>query len=188
MVIKTCFHIINSDPCLQPLVFLLKLMDVFLTSFEGSGCFSIDFIRTDISSRMFNGVWVHAVLILLYFWCPRYSSFPDFPSPLDLTHSDTITLTQAALRPLSCLCSWRGCPRTGHDTGPPLCTLAQQVYFLQADLFNLATPNKASFSEDMLYLKRTYFGEEKSYATKKPMKDAQSMFLNEKHQQIWISL
>lgn len=110
MVIKTCFHIINSDPCLQ-LLFSTWTDGWILDLFWRQWMLSIDFIRINISSRMFNGVWFHAILILLYFWHPRYSSFLAFPSTSDLTHSscsksaedlETPILTQAALCSLFC--------------------------------------------------------------------------------------
>lgn len=134
---------------------LLKALDVF----------------TLTSSRMFNGVWFHAILILLYIWHPRYSSFPAFPSPLDLTHSscsksaedsEALILIPAALCSLSCRY------REGHVSllgeGSLLliqglhCALWYSRYTsLQTDLFNLITLNEVNCSEDVLSLNRTYF-------------------------------
>jgi len=133
-----CFRIINSDPVYR-FFFLLELTDKFLTSFEGSRCFSIHFVRINTSSRMFNGVSFQAILIALYFCHPRYSSFPAFPSPLDLTHSscsksaadsEALIPTQAALLlPATALQRgtrlswWRGdsSPHLGLKAGSPLC-------------------------------------------------------------------
>lgn len=89
----------------------------------------------------------HTNLNLLYFWHPRYNSFPAFPSPLGLVHPscsmaaenfEALILMQAALcssmlqRGMSLLyLRSESSPHIGENRRSPLCILVQQINFFK---------------------------------------------------------